>query len=141
MEYLEAILKDYLTILTESDKELIKHAAQLTYGYPIRGDVGNFDFLQGVEQSGTANMARTMQLVSEYIIYSHGAERISVTPWGFIENHPFQVFIRQFMPLIKLMPEVITHYIEVQGWTIDPLNMPNLAEYIPHTIERADNIE
>lgn len=132
----------YLKLLKSPDKNLIVIALSRTYGDVIRGDLGDYEFLRDVECSGRHNQGKVIQLITDYIIWSYGSPKINVTEHAFIPNHPLQEFINSNRELVSIIPEVITHYIELQGWTLSREGVDeSIAMYIPEIIRREVNIE
>lgn len=128
--------------MNQKDKQLIKKALSNTFGEKIIGELGEYEFLRNVECDGKINQGRAIQLVTDYIIWSHACPKIYVTEHAFIKNHPFQQFINDNKELIAIVPDVITHYIEVQGWSLSPTGVQKeYVDYIPKIITREVNIE
>lgn len=104
--------------------------------------MGEYEFLRNVECNGKVNQGRAIQLITDYIIWSHGCPKLSVSPNAYIPNHPFQEFVRNNRELIQIVPEVIEHYVTSQGWKLDTYGIDKeIAEYIPQYVEREVNIE
>lgn len=139
--YLNSLLENHSKILTNKDKDLIKIALERTYGEKIVGQLGEFEFLRDTECNGKANQGKVLQLITDYIIWSHGLPQMKVSVWGYIPNHPLMEFIRNNNFLVTLIPETITHLIESQKWTIDKYNLDQYSDYIPSKSERRVNIE
>lgn len=128
--------------MTEQDKSLLKKALQNSYGEKIIGELGEYEFLRNVECTGKVNQGRAIQLITDYIIWSHGCPKLSVSPNAYIPSHPFQEFVRNNRELILIVPEVIEHYVTSQGWKLDAYGIDKeIAEYIPQYVEREVNIE
>lgn len=131
-----------MKILNEKDKDLLKVALSRTLGNGvIQGELGEFEFIRGVSQSGKYNSGKVIQLVTQYIIWSHGIPKQEVSMWGYIDSHPLMTFIKSNSMLVNIVPEVITHLIESQDWVISKYNLEDYSDYIPETIERRVNIE
>lgn len=140
--HMKSILDPYWKILTEKDKQLLKTALTKTYGEFFTGELGEYEFLRDVEGSGKENSGQVIQLITDYIIWSHGCPRLTVTPYAFVPNHPLQQFIRDNYLLVRIVPEVITHYIESQGWILEQDGLDeSIVDYVPKHIERGVNIE
>lgn len=132
----------YLPILNNKDKNLLKKALSKTYGEKIIGELGEYEFLRNTECQGKINQGTMIQLVTDYIIWSHGAPRLTVTEHAFIPSHPLQVFIRDNAYLVNHLPEVIEHYVTSQNWTLNTYGLDkDIVEYIPTYVEREVNIE
>ena len=120
----------------------MKKALSKTYGEKIIGELGEYEFLRNVECQGTINQGTMIQLVTDYIIWSHGTAILTVTDYAFISSHPLQIFIRENSQLVYMLPEVIEHYVNSQGWTLSKYGLDDkIAEYIPTHVEREVNIE
>lgn len=120
----------------------MKKALSKTYGEKIIGELGEYEFLRNVECQGTVNQGTMIQLVTDYIIWSHGTAILTVTDHAFIPSHPLQIFIRDNSQLVHMLPEVIEHYVNSQGWTLSKYGLDkNIVEYIPTHVEREVNIE
>lgn len=131
-----------MKLLTTKDQNLIKLALSRTYGEKIRGELGEFEFLRDTECDGKNNQGRVIQLITDYIIWSHGAPKLTVTEYAFISSHPFQQFLTDFRDIIQIVPEVITHYVESQEWRLNTDGLDDdIKEYIPKYIESGVNIE
>lgn len=131
-----------MKILNNQDKELLKTAISRTYGSTIIGELGEFEFLRNVECNGKVNQGKMIQLITDYILWSHATPVITVSQWAYLPDHPLQKFIDNNYELIKAVPEVITHYVNSQNWQLSKFGMPdNLKDYIPTHIESGDNIE
>lgn len=113
-----------------------------TYGEIFTGELGEYEFLRDVEGTGKENSGQVIQLITDYIIWSHGCPRLTVTPHAFIPSHPLQQFLRDNYLLVRIVPEVITHYIESQGWILERDGLDeSIEKYVPKHIERGVNIE
>lgn len=131
-----------MKVLNNQDKELLKTAISRTYGSTIIGELGEFEFLRNVECNGKVNQGKMIQLITDYILWSHATPVITVSEWAYLPDHPLQEFINKNYELIKEVPEVITHYINSQNWHLSKYGMPDdLKDYIPTHIESGDNIE
>ena len=120
----------------------MKKALSKTYGEKIIGELGEYEFLRNTECQGTINQGTMIQLVTDYIIWSHGTPRLNVTKHAFVPSHPLQVFIRDNAYLVHHLPEVIEHYVKSQDWTLDTYGLDkDIVEYIPKYVEREVNIE
>lgn len=142
IQHLKSIMDPYLNLLNNSDKDLIKLALSRTYGDVVQGTLNEYEFLRDTECSGRHNQGKVIQLITDYIIWSYGSPKLTVTEHAFIYNHPLQEFIRLHRELINIVPEVITHYIEKQGWYLSRNGVDDsIAMYIPEVTRREVNIE
>lgn len=131
-----------MKVLNQQDKELLKTAISRTYGNTIIGELGDFEFLRNVKCDGKVNQGKMIQLITDYIIWSHATPVIKVSEWAYLPDHPLQKFINKNYELIKVVPEVITHYVNSQNWQLSKFGMSDdLKDYIPTHIESGDNIE
>lgn len=129
-------------MLNNKDKELLKKALSKTYGEKIIGELGEYEFLRNVECNGTINQGKVIQLITDYIIWSHGTPILTVTEHAYLPSHPLQVFIRDNSYLVNILPDVIEHYVTSQGWVLSTDGLDkNISDYIPTYIEREVNIE
>lgn len=129
-------------MLNNKDKELLKKALSKTYGEKIIGELGEYEFLRNVECNGTINQGKVIQLITDYIIWSHGTPILNVTEHAYLPSHPLQVFIRDNSYLVSILPDVIEHYVTSQGWVLSTDGLDkNISDYIPTYIEREVNIE
>lgn len=81
-------------------------------------------------------------MITDYIIWNHGAPKLTVSEHAFIKSHPLQEFINNNKELVSIVPEVITHYINSQRWVLSRDGVDeNIADYIPSYFKQEDNIE
>lgn len=131
-----------MKVLNEKDKILLKKALSNTYGEKIIGELGEYEFLRNTECSGKINQGQMIQLVTDYIIWSHGIPKIDVNEWAFLPSHPLQEFIRNNEFLVTILPDVIEHYIISQGWNLNTYGISeSIVNYIPKYTKQEVNIE
>lgn len=98
--------------------------------------------MRNTECSGTVNQGTMIQLVTTYILWSHGTPKLTVSEYACLPDHPLQKFISDNYKLVSILPEVIEHYVVSQNWHLNRYGLnDNIAEQIPTYVEREVNIE
>lgn len=146
MNHIIVLLSEYLKpiqkTLNSSDEKLITEVCKSMYSVTFFGDLGSYEYLRGLETTGKQNPARVIQILSEYLLWLKGSPLLKVTPYGWLDNHPFSKFLKTHQELVSIAPYVITHYLEYQKWEIDSSEFPqDIAKYIPRKTLEEEEIE
>lgn len=135
-------MNPYLYLMKKQEWDLLKSALSTSYGEKIIGQLGAYEELRDTECYGTINQGKAIQLITDYIIWSFGCPLLNVQKNAHIPNHPLMQFINEHRDVIQIVPEVITHYVKLQGWNLDTSKLPDeVKQYVPAYVEREVNIE
>lgn len=158
MDYLIAMKDIYKVPFNDSEKELLKlliskTSSPLIYEAPedlefligTRGvgylkekadDTLRLEPLSGVTKDGWSspdksvplNVTTSLDYFFKYLDYKYSQPILAVSPYGDLSNHPLNLFINKMYDIIKILPEVITDYVEYSGWRL--ITVPD--QYIPY---------
>lgn len=95
----------------------------------------------GGKYSAPLNVATSLSYFYNYLKFKYEQPILEVSPYGHLPNHPLNQFIRTNKPIINILPEVITDYVEYNKWSILTVDEA-YKDYIPvEDINRKDVIE